>query len=117
VKALKGQTSIILAIIFAIIVAIFAVINVEAVPVNFLFVTNEAPLILVILFSVLMGSIITGAFGFVKVYKLQKEIKMLKSETNNHHEVELTSTDSYALDTTDDKKIDDEQEKTEDQVN
>jgi lipopolysaccharide assembly protein A len=116
VKALKGQTSIILAIIFAIIVAIFAVINVDAVPVNFLFVTSEAPLILVILFSVLMGSIITGAFGFVKVFKLQKEIKKLKNEKNHPNDIEPSSTESDVLDINDGTQIEDEQEKPEDPV-
>ncbi|MBB6451888.1 putative integral membrane protein [Salirhabdus euzebyi] len=77
---MRGQTSIILAIIFAIIVAVFAVINVDAVPVNFLFTTSEAPLILVILFSVFMGSIITGSFGLVKIFTLQKEVKRLRLE-------------------------------------
>ncbi len=80
---MKAQSSIILAIIFAVLIAIFAVINVDAVPVNYLFGTSEIPLILVILFSVLMGSLLTGAFGFVKVFKLQKEIKALRTKQNN----------------------------------
>ncbi|SET67027.1 Uncharacterized integral membrane protein [Salinibacillus kushneri] len=80
---MKAQTSIIFAIIFALLVAIFAVINVDAVPVNFLFFTREAPLILVILISVLMGSVMTAAFGFVKIYRLQRTLKQLKQE---HHQ-------------------------------
>ncbi|MRG88255.1 LapA family protein [Salinibacillus xinjiangensis] len=79
---MKGQTSIILAIIFALIVAIFAVINVDSVPVNFFFATREAPLILVILISVLMGSIITAAFGLVKILQLQRQIRQMKKEMN-----------------------------------
>ncbi|GAA0483294.1 lipopolysaccharide assembly protein LapA domain-containing protein [Salinibacillus aidingensis] len=77
---MKAQTSIILAIIFALLVATFAVINVNAVPVNFLFFTREAPLILIILISVLMGSMITASFGFVKIYQLQRTIRQLKQE-------------------------------------
>ena len=80
---MKGQTSIVLAIVFALIVAVFAVINVDSVPVNFLFVTREAPLILVILISVLMGSIITAAFGAVKIYRLQREIRQLQKREIN----------------------------------
>ncbi|MFZ3576433.1 LapA family protein [Virgibacillus sp. DJP39] len=77
---MKGQTSVILAIIFVIIVAIFAVINVDPVEVNYLFGTGEAPLIYVILFSVLMGGIITAAVGIIRVFRLQREIKSLRKE-------------------------------------
>ncbi|AXI09569.1 DUF1049 domain-containing protein [Oceanobacillus zhaokaii] len=75
---MKGQTYVILAIILVIVVAVFAVMNVESVEVDYLFWSGESPLILVILFSVLMGGIITAAAGIVKVYQLQKTIKMLK---------------------------------------
>ncbi|MFC4022669.1 lipopolysaccharide assembly LapA domain-containing protein [Oceanobacillus longus] len=77
---MKGQTYVILAIILVIIVAIFAVINVDPVEVNYLFVTQESPLILVILFSVLMGGIITASVGTMRIYRLQREIKLLKTE-------------------------------------
>ncbi|MRH43012.1 DUF1049 domain-containing protein [Aquibacillus halophilus] len=77
---MKGQTYIILALVFAVIVAIFAVINVDPVEVNYLFGTGEAPLILVILVSVLMGGIITAAVGVVRLLKLQKEIRVLNQE-------------------------------------
>lgn len=70
----------ILAIIFVIIVAIFAIINVDPVEVNYLFGSGEAPLILVILFSVLMGGIITAAVGLLKMIHLQRERKSLQAE-------------------------------------
>ncbi|RDW21689.1 LapA family protein [Oceanobacillus chungangensis] len=75
---MKGQTYVILAIVLVIIVAVFAVMNVESVEVNYIFWSGESPLILVILFSVLMGGIITAAAGLVRIYQLQKTIKMLK---------------------------------------
>lgn len=77
---MKGQTYVIFAIIFVIIVAIFAVINVDPVEVNYLFGTGEAPLIFVILFSVLMGGIIMAAVGIIKVFRLQRENKSLRKE-------------------------------------
>ncbi|MFC4558924.1 lipopolysaccharide assembly LapA domain-containing protein [Virgibacillus kekensis] len=80
---MKGQSYVILSIIFIIVVAIFAVINVEPVQVDYLFGSGQAPLILVILFSVLMGGIITAAAGIVKVINLQRERKSLRSE-NKH---------------------------------
>ncbi|MFD1850173.1 LapA family protein [Oceanobacillus bengalensis] len=77
---MKGQTYVILAIVFVIIVAVFAIMNVAPVEVDYLFWSGESPLILVILFSVLMGGIITAAVGAVKMYQLKREIKKLKSE-------------------------------------
>ncbi|WP_430785057.1 LapA family protein [Virgibacillus flavescens] len=77
---MKGQSYVIFAILFVIIVAIFAVINVDPVEVNYLFGTGEAPLIFVILFSVLMGGIITAAVGILKVFRLQREINALRKE-------------------------------------
>ncbi|WP_249870995.1 LapA family protein [Oceanobacillus saliphilus] len=77
---MKGQTYVILAIILVIIVAVFAVTNVDPVEVNYLFWTQESPLILVILFSVLMGGVITASVGVLRFYRLQKDIKLLKVE-------------------------------------
>jgi len=77
---MKGQTYTILAIVLVIIIAVFAVINVSPVEVNYLFAQAESPLILVILFSVLMGGLITGAAGMIKVFKLQRDIKTLQSD-------------------------------------
>lgn len=80
---MKGQTYVILSIILVIIVAVFAIANVEPVEVNYLFWSGESPLILVILFSVLMGGIITGTAGAVKVFQLQKENRLIKTENDN----------------------------------
>src|SRR5699024_7612599 len=77
---MKGQTYIILSIIFIILVAVFAVTNVDVVQVNYLFWSGEAPLILVILFSVLMGCLITAAAGVVKVFHLQRELRATHAE-------------------------------------
>lgn len=79
---MKGQSYVILAIIFMILVAIFAVTNVNAVEVTYFFWRVESPLILVILFSVLMGGIITAAVGMVKMFKMQRQIKQLKLEND-----------------------------------
>ncbi|GAB2560402.1 LapA family protein [Gracilibacillus alcaliphilus] len=79
---MKGQTYIISAVVFALIIAIFAVINVDAVEVNYLFGTGHAPLILVILFSVLMGALITAAVGLVRLIRVHRELKTVKMELN-----------------------------------
>lgn len=54
--------------------------NVEPVEVNYLFWSGFSPLILVILFSVLMGGLITATVGALKMFKIQKELKRLKKE-------------------------------------
>lgn len=79
---MKIQWNFILALLFALIVAIFAVINVESVRIDYLFGTAEIPLILIILGSALLGGFVTGSFGLVRSYKLQKQIKSLTKEKN-----------------------------------
>jgi len=76
---MRGQTYVILGIIILIIVSVFAVTNVDTVKVTYLFWTGESPLILVILFSVLMGGLITAAAGYFKMHQLQRENKSLKT--------------------------------------
>lgn len=77
---MRGQTYIISAVVFAVIIAIFAVINVDPVEVNYLFGSGQAPLILVILFSVLMGALITAAVGVIRLIRLQRELRSAKKE-------------------------------------
>ncbi|WP_368505471.1 lipopolysaccharide assembly LapA domain-containing protein [Alkalihalophilus sp. As8PL] len=95
---MRGQWNIILGLLVAIIIAIFAVINVDAVRVNYLFGVAEWPLILVILGSVFMGAIVAGALGMVKIYRLQAELKKLKT-LKGHQEAAATS--KHDVDTVD----------------
>lgn len=74
---MKGQTYVILTIVFAIITSVFAVLNVSVVEVNYLFWKGESPLIFVILFSVLLGGMLTMVVGVGKYFKLKKENKSL----------------------------------------
>ncbi|MDO8225996.1 LapA family protein [Bacillus cabrialesii] len=77
---MNKQWTIIFALIFTLIVAIFAVINVRSVEVDYLFGRSEWPLILVILGSVLMGALIVYSVGIFQVMKLKREIKTLRKE-------------------------------------
>jgi len=79
-KRMNKQWTIIFALIFTLIVAIFAVINVRSVEVDYLFGRSEWPLILVILGSVLMGALIVFSVGIFQVMKLKREIKTLRKE-------------------------------------
>lgn len=69
----------------------FAVINVRAVEVDYLFGTAEWPLILVILGSVLMGALIVFSAGIFQVMKLKREIKMLRKENRSAGELTADS--------------------------
>ncbi|EZH67974.1 hypothetical protein DH09_08655 [Bacillaceae bacterium JMAK1] len=84
---MRGQWTLILGLVAALIISIFAVINVDSVTVDFMFTTTQVPLILIILGSVLMGGVIVGAVGLLKVYKLQQEIKRLKKNQQEGRQV------------------------------
>lgn len=77
---MKMQWSLILALIFALITAVFAVINVDPVQVNLLFGSVSLPLILLILGSTLLGGLIVGSFGIYRGYRLQREVKRLNAK-------------------------------------
>lgn len=77
---MKSQTYLILAIVFTIIISVFAVLNVSVVEVNYLFWKGESPLIFVILFSVLLGGVLTMAVGTGKYFKLKRINKQLEKK-------------------------------------
>lgn len=98
---LRFQWNLILGLLFALIVAIFAVVNVDSVRVNYVFGYTEIPLILIILGSALLGGLIVGMFGILRQYrqqrqikKLEKEIEQLKSAKVEETPVENKSNDS-----------------------
>lgn len=98
---LRFQWNLILGLLFALIVAIFAVVNVDTVRVNYVFGYTEIPLILIILGSALLGGLIVGMFGILRQYrqqrqikKLEKEIEQLKSAKVEETPVENKSNDS-----------------------
>ncbi|MCM3242380.1 DUF1049 domain-containing protein [Cytobacillus firmus] len=84
---MKFQWALLFGFLFALIVAVFAVINVDNVTVNYLFGESQWPLILVILGSVLMGGMIVGSVGLVRIYSLQRKVKILKKENEKLHAV------------------------------
>lgn len=75
---MKGQTYLILSIIFIIIISVFAVLNISEVEVNYLFWSGSSPLIFVILFSVLLGGVLTMFVGSRKFFQLKLENKKLR---------------------------------------
>jgi len=79
---MKAQWTFIFILIFALVTAIFAVINVEPVQVHLLFTETTIPLILVILSSTLLGGLIVGLIGISKQFKLKRTIKQLEKQLN-----------------------------------
>jgi|GEM_PF-3094417 len=81
---MRVQWTLICALIFALLTAVFAVSNVEAVQVNLLFGEVSLPLILVILTSTLLGGLIVGLFGIIRQYKLQRRMRLLERQLREH---------------------------------
>lgn len=80
VREVKFQWNLILGLLFALIIAVFAVANVNSVKINYLFGYTEFPLILIIIGSALLGGLIVGMFGILRQYQLQRKIKKLEKE-------------------------------------
>ena len=79
---MKSQWALIVGLVFAILMSILAVINVESVRVNFIFTEIQLPLIILILISAFIGAIISGALASMKVYHLNKDNKHLRQKIN-----------------------------------
>lgn len=75
---MRSQTYAIIAIVFVIIISVFSVLNIDVVEVNYLFWQGSSPLIFVILFSVLLGAILTTLVGSKKYVELKRENKELQ---------------------------------------
>ncbi|MED4602505.1 lipopolysaccharide assembly protein LapA domain-containing protein [Paenibacillus validus] len=79
---MKAQWMLILTLIFALITAIFAVINVDPVRVNFLVTQADIPLILVVLGSTLLGGLIASLLGMLRQFKLKRTIRQLEKRVS-----------------------------------
>ncbi|GIO91189.1 LapA family protein [Paenibacillus lactis] len=95
---MKIQWSLIAALLFALITAVFAVINVNPVQVNLLFGTVDIPLILLIIGCSLIGGLIVGAFGIYRQYQMQKEIRSLAEQLIHIREVTGYTPEMHAVD-------------------
>ena len=77
---MKFQWSLLFGLLFAIIIALFAVYNVDVVPVNYVFGTAQWPLILVILGSALLGALLSGTVAIYRSFVLARKVKHLEKE-------------------------------------
>lgn len=79
---MRRQWTTIIALVLVILIAAFAVMNTEAVPVNFAFTVASWPLIMVILVSLLIGALIAVLISTGPLLKERKEVKQLKKEVD-----------------------------------
>ena len=77
---MKVQWTLVVGIIFAIIIAILATVNVEKVPIDYVFGEAHWPLILVILGSVLAGFIISFCFSAFRMLNSKRATKSVEKE-------------------------------------
>ncbi|WP_341320800.1 lipopolysaccharide assembly protein LapA domain-containing protein [Solibacillus sp. FSL H8-0523] len=77
---MKIQWTLVIGLIFAIIIAIFATVNVDKVPVDYVFGEAYWPLILVILGSMLVGFIISFCFSAFRMLSSQNQTKAVRKE-------------------------------------
>jgi lipopolysaccharide assembly protein A len=77
---MKSQWTFIFALVFALVIAVFSVVNVEQVPVDYVFGTAQFPLIVVILGSALAGGLAVGLFGTFRIMRMRRQIRALTKE-------------------------------------
>ncbi|ADI25603.1 lipopolysaccharide assembly LapA domain-containing protein [Geobacillus sp. C56-T3] len=77
---MKGQINVILALVLALIVALLAVANVEQVTIHYLVGETRLPLIIVILGSAVLGGLVVGMLGWVRLFSLRRQVKLLERE-------------------------------------
>lgn len=77
---MKLQWLLLIGLVFAVIIAVFAVVNVDEVPVNYVFGESQWPLILVILVSALLGFLLSGIVAMARNYALKRKVKNLQKE-------------------------------------
>jgi len=77
---MKFQWTWLLGILFAIIIAVFSIANVNPVQFNYIIGQAEWPLVLIILGSALLGAAISGIFSMFRSVIVNRKIKELKKD-------------------------------------
>ncbi|MBD8498660.1 LapA family protein [Paenibacillus arenosi] len=91
---MRIQWTLFAALVFALLTAIFAIVNVEPVQVNLLFGTFNVPLILLILGCTLLGALIVGSYGVYAQYRIRRKVKELEAKVA---QLEAASENEYAF--------------------
>ncbi len=77
---MKFQWNLLLGLLFSIIIALFAIFNIDVVQVNYIFGAAELPLVLVILFSALLGAAVSGFVAMFRSVQAHHRVKELQKE-------------------------------------
>ena len=80
---MKNQWRLVVGIILVLIIVLFAIFNVDAVPVNFGFNKVDWPLIMIILGSLFIGAIATVLVSTSSSIQVKKELKKVKKELDD----------------------------------
>lgn len=80
---MKNQWRLVVGIILVLIIVLFAIFNVDAVPVNFGFIKVDWPLIMIILGSLFIGAISTVLVSTSSSIQVKKELKKVKKELDD----------------------------------
>ncbi|KRL20235.1 hypothetical protein FC98_GL001813 [Lentilactobacillus kisonensis DSM 19906 = JCM 15041] len=102
--AMKKQITTIVSIILIIIIALFALINFESVDVNFGFTSVRIPLVLLILFSLLVGALIIFLLSSILNVKKNRQFRELESQSQQKQDelvkqIETLQTNLKSLET------------------
>lgn len=90
------QSGLVLGLIFAIIISVFAMVNMESVPVNYVFGQAMWPLVLVIFGATLIGAIISASFATMRIFGLQRQVSTVKKQVEEQRQI-LSEKDSEIL--------------------
>ena len=82
---MKEKLHYILLLITVLLVAGISLTNIQSVNVSFILFSFKLPLIILILISVLLGSVTTFLISMVKNFSLKKELKKTKEVLENSH--------------------------------
>ncbi|EHO53873.1 lipopolysaccharide assembly protein LapA domain-containing protein [Lentilactobacillus kisonensis] len=101
---MKKQITTIVSIILIIIIALFALINFESVDVNFGFTSVRIPLVLLILFSLLVGALIIFLLSSILNVKKNRQFRELESQSQQKQDelvkqIETLQTNLKSLET------------------
>ncbi|WP_010013466.1 LapA family protein [Loigolactobacillus coryniformis] len=80
---MKNQWRLVLVLLLALVIVIFAVLNVAPVTVHFGFGTAKWPLIIVIIVSLLLGALVTVLVSTMSALGLRRQVKTLTAEKNS----------------------------------
>lgn len=93
---MKMQWTVLIGLAFAIIIAIFATVNVGRVPVDYIFGEAYWPLVLVILGSALLGALISVCFAAFRLLAVQRKVRLLHKQVNEQ-QIIMNEKDSEIL--------------------